>query len=106
MSESGSGFRATSNTTRGLRLRLGIHRGPAMAATLNDQLDYFGMSVRLAAQLAQLARGGDLLMTQEVAIDAQVAALLRDLHRTAEIVDFALPDQTTLPAHRITVVGD
>ena len=27
-------------------LRLGVHKGPALAATLNDQLDYFGTTAR------------------------------------------------------------
>src|SRR5262249_54443846 len=57
---------AGREATRGLRLRVGIHRGPALAATLNDHLDYFGTTVRQALQLPALARGGGLVLTEAV----------------------------------------
>ena len=40
---------AADEATRPLRLRIGVHRGPALAATINDQLDYFGTTARQAA---------------------------------------------------------
>ena len=39
---------AQTPATQGLRLRVGIHTGPAMVATINDHLDYFGTTARLA----------------------------------------------------------
>jgi serine/threonine protein kinase/class 3 adenylate cyclase len=68
---------AGQEATRGLCLRAGIHRGPALAATLNDHLDYFGTTVRQALELPGQARGGGLLLTEAVAGDPAVAALLR-----------------------------
>ncbi len=67
---------AAHDTTRGLSLRGGIHRGPALAATLNDLLDYFGTTVKLATQLPGLAAAGEMLLTQSVAADPPVGALL------------------------------
>jgi serine/threonine protein kinase/class 3 adenylate cyclase len=61
-----------------LPLRVGIHRGPVLAATLNDRLDYFGSTVNLALQLPRLAAGGELVLTQAVASDPQVSALCRE----------------------------
>jgi class 3 adenylate cyclase len=60
-----------------LGLRLAIHRGPAMAATLNDHLDYYGATVRGVSQLLTLAEGSEMILSQAVAADLQVAALLR-----------------------------
>src|SRR3546814_2334232 len=40
-------------------IKLGLHRGPCIAVTLNDRLDYFGSTVNLAARLQGQSRGGD-----------------------------------------------
>jgi serine/threonine protein kinase/class 3 adenylate cyclase len=77
---------ARGEGTRELRLRVGVHRGPALAATLNDHLDYFGSTVNQAAQLARLAGGGDVMLTPAVAGDPQVAALLRQRGLEGEVV--------------------
>ncbi len=65
-----------SALTRGLRLRAGVHRGPMMAATVNDQLDYFGTTVRQALALPETARAGEVVLTQAVAGDPAVAELI------------------------------
>ena len=67
---------ALGEKTRDLALRIGIHRGPAMVATLNDHLDYFGTTVSLAARLPALAKGGQIVLTRPVASDPRVAVLL------------------------------
>lgn len=51
------------------QLRAAVHRGPAMVATLNDHLDYFGATVNLAVELVRMARGGELIYTHDVAVD-------------------------------------
>src|SRR5262249_20331251 len=50
-----------------LRTRVAVHRGPALAATINDHLDYFGTTVSLSMQLPGLVRGGEVVLTQPVA---------------------------------------
>jgi class 3 adenylate cyclase len=82
---------AGSELTRSLRLRAAIHRGPAMAATLNEHLDYFGTTVNAAVQLPQVARGGELVLTTAVATDPQVTALLRTRRLTSEISTVTVP---------------
>jgi len=67
---------AGSEATRPLRLRVGVHRGRMLAATLNDQLDYFGTTARQATAILQYARGGELVLTRAVASDPEVGALL------------------------------
>jgi serine/threonine protein kinase/class 3 adenylate cyclase len=63
--------------TRDLHIRVAVHRGPAMTATLNDHLDYFGSTVNFASRLLDHARGGELVLSQATAEDSQVSALLQ-----------------------------
>lgn len=69
-----------------LHMRVGIHRGMTLAATINDQLDYFGTTARQAVRTLQYLRGGELVLTQPVAADPAVAALLRVRHIEGEVV--------------------
>lgn len=59
-----------------LAIKLGVHAGPVLAVTLHDRRDYFGEVVNLAAQLRDLSRGGELVVSQSVAEDRLVAPLL------------------------------
>lgn len=94
---------AGSETTRSLQLRAGIHRGPAMATTIQDHLDYFGTTVHAAEQLVELAGGGELILTYPVASDPQVAALLRERGIEAEVMEADVPGQTIGVANRVRV---
>ena len=76
---------------RALGLKVGVHRGPAMVATLNDHLDYFGSNVRIALALPEHGKGGDLLLTAAVASEPRVAALLQARRLTGEVVDAEIP---------------
>jgi serine/threonine protein kinase/class 3 adenylate cyclase len=66
--------------------RLGVHRGTAVAATLNDHLDYFGTTARHAAGILRHAREGELVLTQTVAADPEVAALFGQRRLETEVV--------------------
>jgi class 3 adenylate cyclase len=58
------------------RLKAAVHCGPAMAITLNDRLDYFGHTPLVATRLVEAARAGELALSEVVALDPGVAALL------------------------------
>jgi class 3 adenylate cyclase len=64
-----------------LVIKLGIHAGPTIAVTLNDRLDYFGSTVNMAARLQGESRGGEVVLSPEIAADPAVQPLLagRDL---------------------------
>ena len=84
---------AKNETTRGLGVRVAAHRGPALAATLNDHLDYFGATLNQAMRLPALVSGGELVLTQALAADPGVAALLQAhgfASRVAESGDLGL----------------
>ncbi len=77
---------ADGELTRDLKLRVGVHRGPAMVATLNDHLDYFGTTVSVASRLPHLAAGGEVILSQAVASDPRVAALLQAQRLSSTII--------------------
>ena len=47
-------------------LKAGVHRGYAIAVTLNDQLDYFGQTVNIASRVQNLAGADEMVVTEEV----------------------------------------
>jgi class 3 adenylate cyclase len=96
---------ADHEATRRLQPRVGVHRGPAMAATLNDHLDYFGTTVNVATQLPQVGRGGEVILTQTIAADPQVAVLLRSRTLEIEILTADLAGTRDRLLHRIRSVA-
>jgi class 3 adenylate cyclase len=69
---------------RPLLLKVGINTGPSIAVTLNERLDYFGTSVNMAARLADLSSGSDIIIASSVFSDPEVQDLLnyRDISLT------------------------
>ncbi len=71
----------------GQLLRLGVHRGSAMVATIDGRLDYFGGAVRRARRLPFHSRSGDLVVTPEIASDPLVSSLFSRLTAPPEPFD-------------------
>jgi serine/threonine protein kinase/class 3 adenylate cyclase len=71
---------------RRLGLRSGLHRGAALAATMNDHLDYFGTTSRDVHGLLRLARNDELILSQAVAGDPEVGAFLSGHRIPTEVV--------------------
>lgn len=61
-----------ANDALPLALKVGIHSGTCIAVNLNDRLDYFGTTVNLAARLAGLAEGNDILVSDAAYQDPEV----------------------------------
>src|SRR5205085_4552598 len=61
---------------RALILKIGLHKGAAIAVTLNDRLDYFGQTVNIAARVQNLAGGDEIWMTEDVHAASGVASIL------------------------------
>jgi len=57
-------------------LKVGIHRGPSIAVTLNERLDYFGQTVNIAARVLGQANGDEICMSRDVVDAAGVGYLL------------------------------
>jgi class 3 adenylate cyclase len=54
-------------------LKAGIHVGPCIAITQNGRLDYFGSTVNVAARLVSLSSGTDVVVSNAVLEDPEVA---------------------------------
>ena len=87
--------------TKDFGLKVGVHHGPAMVATFNDHLDYFGSTVRLAASLPRLASAGEVILTPSVASDPEVAAYLDSQSIQAPIESAILPGLADGFIHRL-----
>jgi class 3 adenylate cyclase len=61
-----------------LALKVGLHAGPCMAVRANDQLDFFGTTVNLAARLQAQSRGGEIALLEEVLAHPGIAAVLAE----------------------------
>jgi class 3 adenylate cyclase len=49
-----------------LILKIGVHKGAAIAVTLNDRLDYFGQTVNIAARVQNLAEADEVVISKDV----------------------------------------
>lgn len=70
---------AKMNAERGtpeLTVKVGLHAGPCLVVNANDRLDYFGNTVNQSARIEGQSKGGDVVITDVVAQDPEVAALL------------------------------
>ncbi|MBI3912529.1 MAG: adenylate/guanylate cyclase domain-containing protein [Armatimonadetes bacterium] len=59
-----------------LVLKLGAHCGPCIAVNANDRLDYFGTTVNVAQRVQDQSEGGDLVVTDRMLADPEVARAL------------------------------
>jgi class 3 adenylate cyclase len=57
-------------------LKIGMHKGAAIAVTLNDRLDYFGQTVNIAARVQNLAGGDEICVTEDIHAAPGVADIL------------------------------
>lgn len=78
-------LRGSENTNQ-LKLRVAVHYGTAMAATLNDRLDYFGTTVNDTLQLASRCNPNEILLTHPVASDPSVFEFLTNNQLRPEII--------------------
>ncbi len=55
-----------------LALKVGIHMGTCIAVTLNERFDYFGTTVNVAARIASVSSGADILVSEMVWNDPEM----------------------------------
>jgi class 3 adenylate cyclase len=83
-------------------LKLGLHAGPCIAVTTGHVLDYFGATVNVAARPEHQCRGGEVIVSQEVARDAEIAYALAD--RT-QIEETAMLRGVSAPVRFVRIAG-
>jgi hypothetical protein len=74
-----------------------------MVATINDHLDYFGSTVSQASRLTQHSRSGEMVLTQAVASDPEVADVLRSQGLLIEVLPEEASSSLAGFLHRITI---
>ena len=92
---------ASFNSVRGgsmnatpIVLKLAIHAGSCIAVTTSEALDYFGATVNIAARLANVCRGGEVIVSEAAAKDGESGAALADrmqLEETATLRGVSAP---------------
>jgi len=60
-----------------LVLKIGLHSGPCVAIQSNNQIDYFGGTVNIAARIQERAEGGEIVCSEEVWAAPGVQEVLR-----------------------------
>ena len=83
-------------------LKLGIHAGPCIAVTTADTLDYFGATVNIAARLEHQCHGGEMIVSEAVAKDAETGAALAD---RMQVEETAALRGVSAPVHFVRVKG-
>lgn len=63
---------------RRIIVKVGLHRGPSIALTLNERLDYFGTTINRAARIQSESVGEDIVLSSEMLQVDKVRELLRD----------------------------
>ncbi|TWT93685.1 protein kinase domain-containing protein [Neorhodopirellula pilleata] len=81
-----------------LRLGIAVHCGPTLATTQNNQIDYFGATVRAVSAMPDLA-GGDMLVSEPVYSDPLTREKFADSTNQIEVID--LPGTPGLRVKRI-----
>ena len=70
--------------TEDIVIKLGVHCGPCIVVTLNDQLDYFGSTVNMAARLQGESIGGDIVFSEDLLADPIVSTMVRPSELSSE----------------------
>jgi class 3 adenylate cyclase len=72
-----------------LPLSIAIHTGPAMAATLDERLDYFGGTLQSLTQMIALAAPDDILASDIITQGEDVRALLQQSSASFQLLTAA-----------------
>ena len=84
------------------RPRTAIHQGPAMVTTIDDRLDYFGTTVKVAEQLLHSGRNGQIILSSEIAGSPGINDILRQHDNRSLLVDReSLYQYPTIFPHRL-----
>jgi adenylate cyclase len=73
-----------------IAVKIGLHRGPAIAVTSNRALDFFGRTVNIAARVQGRAEAGEVLLSEAVWSDPGVRALLDERGIVPRMIDAEL----------------
>ena len=73
-----------------LRLRIGLHRGPCIAMTANDRIDYFGTTVNTAARVQSVADADEIAVSPALLDLPEVRAVASERRLPARTQELTL----------------
>lgn len=85
-----------------LSLRIGLHRGPCIAMTANDRIDYFGTTVNTAARVQSVAEGQEVALSPSMLELPEVRAVLTERKLPARTAELKLKGLTG--RHAVTIL--
>jgi class 3 adenylate cyclase len=89
---------------RELILKIGVHKGAAIAVTLNDRLDYFGQTVNVAARVQHLADADEIYLSEDIYASKGVGEQLASLPVEAKTARLRGVNQK-IPVFRVAPAG-
>ena len=69
-------FNAREQTRDDIIIKIGAHRGPCIAVTSNDRLDYFGRTVNVASRVQGLSSGRDIVFSRSFYDEPEVRGVV------------------------------
>jgi class 3 adenylate cyclase len=94
--------RFNQTASRPLGLKVGVHRGRAIAVTLNDRIDYFGQDVNIAARVQGLADVNEVCISATVMEAPGVNDIVKS-HSVSRNYENLKGIGQKMEVHRITV---
>jgi class 3 adenylate cyclase len=79
-------LRERLNTADESDVHIVVHQSPAVAATVDNRLDYFGQTVESTLDLCPFATSSEVLLSTGVAEDPHVIADLTDAGHALELI--------------------
>ena len=77
-------FNASLPSGQSIRIKFGLHHGPAIAINSNERLDYFGSVVNIASRLGSVSKGDDVILSESCFDDENVRIVLREYSAAME----------------------
>jgi class 3 adenylate cyclase len=94
--------RFNRTASRPLGLKVGVHRGRAIAVTFNDRIDYFGQDVNIAARVQGLADVNEVCISATVMEAPGVADIVKSRSVSCNYENLKGVGQK-MEVHRITI---
>ena len=94
--------RFNRTASRPLGLKVGVHKGRAIAVTLNDRIDYFGQDVNIAARVQGLADVNEVCISGTV-MEAPGVADIVNAHSVSHNYENLKGIGQKMEVHRITI---
>ncbi len=96
---------SASNPAANFRLRASLHEGSCLAVQFNNNIDYFGMTVNIAAKLQGLSEAGQVVFSDTIKIHKAVEEFLAANNYNLEMLSYRPPSEAEdLKVYRMSIV--